>query len=473
MTSGPLEYLCRYRDLIDDWSAFSDAVARPLPQVLWTNTSRIAPADLAALLQAEGLEPEPLAWQPETFRFDATFKPGRHWWYRAGLAHAQEEVSQLPVPLLDARANHRVLDLCAAPGGKTAQIALVLGNRGTLVANDINPGRIKALQDNLDRLGIINTSTLCMDGASLPPAIGGFERILVDAPCSSEGQVRRDGSILQRWTQARLTQLRQRQRALLQKACQLLLPGGRLVYSTCTFAPEENELQIAELLNTANGALELEQAHVPRFITAPGLTQWQGRSLDPSLARCLRIWPHHNDTGGFFIAVVRKSASVADGLPPVAPAELTEDNEWRDRLLGDLGIPRDAFAGYRLHRQTRRGLHLLAADHQAPPLGRESSGMFVYATQRQPKITTVGAMFLGTLATERRISLSLSARDAYLRRETLPAGHFDAGDCIPGQVIVDHAGVPLGIALLQRSGGLESLYPKRWTRPVGCAEFDG
>jgi NOL1/NOP2/sun family putative RNA methylase len=473
--------VARYRPLFDavveDWEGFLGALARPLPTCVWSNPLRADPETLASLLAEEGVTAERIAWLDgagtralpgAAFRLPAGFKAGQRWWYCAGLAHAQEEVSQLPVTLLDLAPGQRVLDLCAAPGGKTAQIALALGNRGTVLANDFSPERIAALQGNLDRLGVVNVSTTWCDGGNYPAAAGAFDRILVDAPCSSEGTLRRNTSLATRLGAERSARMAPRQRALLRKAVQLCRPGGRIVYSTCTFAPEENELIVAEALEAAGGRLRLLPVQVPGLVTSPGVTRWQARTLDPSLTHCIRIWPHLNDTGGFFVAVLEKAADAA--APPAAePAVLTADGDehWVADLSAHYGLPEHLWAAYRIHRQTRRGLHLAAADHQPPAApAPQGSGLFFHRTNiRPPKLTTGGALLLGAHATRNRIDLSPAQRDAYLRRQEQTPAPEQTRDCRPGQVLVRYRGMTLGVAVLHRSGTLQSLFPSRWS---GC-----
>lgn len=490
--------LGRYRPLFDDaaahWDGFIDAVLRPLPACVWANPARIDGAGLAGLLaEDDGIAAQPLAWVAgfwsraaaalagedraapvsAALRLPPGFRAGQRWWYCAGLAHAQEEVSQLPVLLLDPAPGQRVLDLCAAPGGKTAQIAYALGNRGTLVANDCAADRIAALQGNLDRLGIVNTSTTLGDGGNYPAAAGGFERILVDAPCSSEGTLRRNASLAERGPGGlgpeRSARMAGRQRALLRKAAQLCRPGGRIVYSTCTFAPEENELVVAEVLDQQRGDLSLAEVAVPGLTTGPGLCRWQGRRLDPQLGRCLRVWPHDNDTGGFFVAVLEKSASAPSPSPGDAAdaSAAAEDAHWLPALGAHYGIAPEHWARYRWHRQTRRGLHLAAADHRPPATpAAQGSGLFLHRTNiRPPKLTTGGALLLGGAATRSRIDLTAAQRDAYLRRQGFTPAPAQTRDCRPGQVLVRWRGFTLGVALLHRSGELESLFPRRWS---GC-----
>ena len=487
----------RYRplfgDVVDDWDGFIDALLRPLPACIWSNPARIDGAELAALIADEGVDAEPIHWLLPTllygaanaavgtgedpaprlgraFRLPPSFKAGQRWWYCAGLAHAQEEVSQLPVTLLDLRPGQRVLDLCAAPGGKTAQIALALGNRGTLLANDFSPERLSALQGNLDRLGVINCSSTWCDGGNYPAAAGPFDRILVDAPCSSEGTLRRNRGLAFRIGTERNARMAARQRALLRKAVQLCRPGGRIVYSTCTFAPEENELIVAEVLEASAGRLALLPVTMQGLVTSPGVTRWQGRELDASLAHCLRVWPHRNDTGGFFVAVLEKAADagcVAESAN-AGMALAQHDGDWMSTLADYYGLPDQLLPQFRLHRQTRRGLHLAAADH-APPAAPapQASGLFLYRTNlRPPKLTTAGALLLGPHATQNRLDLTATQRDAYLRREELTPPRAQTGNCGPGQVLVRYRGFTLGVAVLHRSGILESLFPRKWS---GCA----
>jgi len=471
--AAALPHLERYRPIVDDWGAFTGALARPLPTCVWANPTRITPEGLAELLADEGIAARPLVWRAGAFRLAEGFKSGRWWWFCAGLAHAQEEVSQVPVALMDLQPGQRVLDLCAAPGGKAAQIAFALGNRGTLIANDFAVGRLKALQGNLDRLGLVNVTTTCRDAANWPTAAGQFDRILVDAPCSSEGTLRRNTSLGERLGVELSERLAARQRALLRKAVQRLCPGGRAVYSTCTFAPEENELVVAAILDEYRGRVRLVPAAVPGLVTAPGLTHWAGQALDPELAGCLRIWPHHNDSGGFFVAVLEKEANAPwEEEPATAELPAEPDPRWVADLSTHYGLPEALWASYRLHRQTRRGLHLVTADH-APPAAApgEGSGIFFHRTSfRPPKLTTAGAMLLGSQARRARVALDAGQRDAYLARRELIPSRAQAAGLPVGQVIVTYRGYPLGIAVHHRSGVLESLFPSRWS---GCAGESG
>ncbi|MBK1646656.1 RNA methyltransferase [Thiocapsa imhoffii] len=460
--------LSRYRPLVDDWEAFTHALARPQAPCIWANPARIAVAELAALLEEQGLTAQTIPGLPHALRLPPGTKAGQSWWYCAGLAHAQEEVSQLPAQLMDLTPGQRVLDLCAAPGGKTAQIAFALGNRGTLIANDIAHARIKALQGNLDRLGVLNVTTTCHDGANWPAASGQFDRILVDAPCSSEGTLRRNPSLLARLDGNNSARAEVRQRALLRKAVQRCRPGGRILYSTCTFAPEENECVVAAIL-AESPHVRLLPATIPGFVTRPGVTEWRGQRLPSALAHCIRLWPHHNDTGGFFIAVLHKDASAAaEPAPTPAVFDDADAAEWLSGLNAKYGLDAAAWSGLRAHRQTRRGLHLMAADHCPPAVPKGlASGLFMHRTNiRPPKPSTSGALVIGHQATRFKIALDTEQRDRYLRRETFAPTPLQCATTPPGQILVSYRGHLLGVAVLHRSGVIESLFPRRWS---GCA----
>jgi len=462
------ESFARYRDLIDDWAAFAAALARPLPTCVWENPLRARPDELRAALEREGRAPTPLAWSPGSFRIDDARGLGTRWWYLAGLAHAQEEVSQVPVTLLDVRPGQRVLDLCAAPGGKTAQIAVALGNRGTVVANDVSLARMRSLRDAVDRLGLVNVTVTMGDGGSLTPAVGGFDRVLVDAPCSGEGTVRKmtDPSGV-RFGEDVSRNYRGRQVALLRKAVQLCRPGGRIVYSTCTFAPEENEAVVDTVLRQEGGrGLALAAVAVPGLVTASGATRWHGETFDASLSRAVRLWPHANDTGGFFVAVLDKHGD--DPAPAGEPFAFApvDPGEWRPFVAERFGVPDDVFAGYRIHRRTLRGPHLVARDHEAPGIAAvESVGIrFMKTKARYPKLTTPGATVLGPHATRNVVDLTDDQVEPYLARETFAARAGQAEACAgTGYVLVRHRGHVLGLALHREgSAHLESAFPKRW-----------
>lgn len=462
MPSPTASKLERYRDLVDDWPAFLDALARPLPTAIWTNRLRIRAERLRELLVAEGLAPRPLAWNPSAFRIETAGTIGDRWWFRAGLAHAQEEVSQLPALLLDPRPGERILDLCAAPGGKTAQLAAALHNRGTVVANDVRIDRTRALSALIARLGLVNVSTTVHDGGSYPSAAGQFDRVLVDAPCSAEGTARKNPAVLERASDSR-ERYPPLQRRLLQRAVELCRPGGRIVYSTCTFAPEENELVVDAVLGRFGARLRLLPARVEGLAADPGLDRWQGRRLHPDLIHSLRIWPHRNDTGGFFVAVLEK---LGEGQPPEVAAVPDAGLDQLAALLARHGIAPSALAGWTVHRRSSRSLWLTSTDHRPPPAPYSATvGLPLVSTKTRPaKLSTAGALLLAPHAHAQVIDLHRHQLPAYFARDALSLPAAQSAACSgAGHVLVRYRGVGLGTGYWDpRRGALESLFPKHW-----------
>ncbi|MCR5552552.1 MAG: RsmF rRNA methyltransferase first C-terminal domain-containing protein [Oscillospiraceae bacterium] len=245
----------------------------------------------------------PVPWEPTGFYYDPEARPGLHPWHDAGLYYLQEPSAMAPAALLDPQPGERVLDLCAAPGGKTTQIAGRMRNRGLLVCNEIHPKRAAVLSGNVERLGIANALVLNEHPARLSerfPAF--FDRVLVDAPCSGEGMFRKHDATWADWSPETVAMCARRQAEILDSAAVMLRPGGRLVYSTCTFSPEENEGTVSAFLRR-HPDFSVEQTDAPWF--APGRPDWVPDG-QPELARTLRLWPHLLRGEGHFAAVLRR-----------------------------------------------------------------------------------------------------------------------------------------------------------------------
>ncbi|RLM63441.1 RsmB/NOP family class I SAM-dependent RNA methyltransferase [Halorubrum sp. Atlit-8R] len=310
--------LDRYEPLVDDVDAFRAACDRPLPSVVRTNGIAATPARVREAFDEAGVAYEPVDWHDGLFRLPDG-NPGGNWPYVHGWTHGQEEVSVLPGLALDPQPGERVWDACAAPGSKTTQIADAMDDEGTVVANDNNLGRLSALRHNAERLGITNTIVTNQDARNFstkPLAFDEFDRALVDAPCSCEGTCRKNPDVLDQWTLDHVHAVAGIQKGVLARAVQATRRGGVVVYSTCTFAPEENEAVLDHVL--ASEDCELVDFDLP-LDTDPGVTEWDGETYDESVTRAKRIYPHRNDTGGFFCAKLRvggtddESGDAADG----------------------------------------------------------------------------------------------------------------------------------------------------------------
>ncbi len=245
-----------------------------------------------------------IPWCKEGFYYGADERPGKHPAHAAGLYYIQEPSAMSVVGILDPQPGERVLDIAAAPGGKATQIAIMMKNQGLLIANEIHSARAKALSENVERLGITNTIVTNEEVHKLAgrfPAY--FDRILLDAPCSGEGMFRKDESARLEWSPDSVKLCSIRQSELIEHAAKLLKPGGRLVYSTCTFSPEENEQVIEQfLLNHPSWRLLPILMH-DGFNT--GRSEWS-ITHNPELKKTVRLWPHHLNGEGHYIAFLEK-----------------------------------------------------------------------------------------------------------------------------------------------------------------------
>lgn len=248
----------------------------------------------------------PVPWEPEGFYYDPETRPGLHVYHEAGVYYLQEASAMAPVALLDPKPGERVCDLCAAPGGKTTQIAGRMLGRGFLVCNEINPKRAKILSRNIERMGVANALVTNEHPETLASRFPGFfDRVLVDAPCSGEGMFRKEEAAVTDWSQETVQMCARRQREILDSAARLVRPGGRLVYSTCTFAPEEDEETVAAFL-------ESHPEFTPEPVEAPWFVSGENASY--------RMWPHKLLGEGHFAAVLRKTQGES-GEVPACPGE--------------------------------------------------------------------------------------------------------------------------------------------------------
>jgi len=244
---------------------------------------------------------DPVPWEKSGFYYDPQARPGLHVYHEAGVYYLQEASAMAPVALLDPQPGERVCDLCAAPGGKTTQIAGKMGGKGFLLCNEWSPKRAKILSRNIERLAVANALVTNEHPATLAsrfPAF--FDRVLVDAPCSGEGMFRKEEAAVTDWSQETVEMCARRQREILHSAAQLVRPGGRLVYSTCTFAPEENEETVAAFL-------EEHPEFTPEEVSAPWFTPVENGGH--------RLWPHRLLGEGHFAAVLRRTSGEETDVP--------------------------------------------------------------------------------------------------------------------------------------------------------------
>ena len=298
-----METLRRYAPIVDDLEAFLAAAAAPMPRVVWANAVRLGDDQTAEIMARRCPQAEALPYLADTWRVPPdSARPGKWPEFALGLVHTQEEVSLWPVVVLGPQPGEAVLDLCAAPGNKTARLAVAMEDAGSVLASDRKWSRLQGVQDIVARMGLTSVMASHADGTQFPGQAR-FDRVLVDAPCTGEGTTRKSRGQAPELRND-YHKLQTIQKGLLRRAVELTRPGGVIVYSTCTYAPEENE---AVLDGIYPEKAAIEPIDLPPQVTVDaGVTEWQGATYRPDVANAIRFWPHHNDTGGFFVARLRR-----------------------------------------------------------------------------------------------------------------------------------------------------------------------
>ena len=304
----PQAFLNRIKgQLGEEYPAFLESLERPRAVALRFNPLKGAAPQLP-------FTRENVPWEPMGYYYAPDSRPGLHPYHEAGVYYLQEASAMAPVALLDPQPGETVLDLCAAPGGKTTQIAGRMAGEGLLVCNEINPKRAKILGKNIERMGVSNALVLNEHPQNLAKKfVGFFDRVLVDAPCSGEGMFRKEEAAVTDWSEETVLMCASRQAEILDSAASMVRPGGLLVYSTCTFAPQENEETVESFL-TRHPEFSSEEVSAPWFAQA-------GKGM-------FRLWPHKLKGEGHFAAVLRKNGGEEE--EPAALKENKLPKAWED-----------------------------------------------------------------------------------------------------------------------------------------------
>ena len=344
---------------------------------------------------------ENVPWEPMGHYYDPAARPGLHPYHEAGVYYLQEASAMSAVALLDPQPGERICDLCAAPGGKTTQIAGRMAGEGFLLCNEINPKRAKILSRNIERMGVSNALVTNEHPARLAEKFAGyFDQVLIDAPCSGEGMFRKEEAAVTDWSQETVEMCARRQAEILHSGAALLKPGGRLVYSTCTFAPEENELTIENFLAT-HPEFVLEDVSAPWFTPA-------GKGM-------FRLWPHKLLGEGHFVAVLRKENGEDADLSPVKGDRLPKEwTEFAKALAIDLPEGAPVFFGQSLYLAPPEMPDIKGIKALRPglELGEVKKDRFEPAHAL--------ALWLKSAANTRNLSADSQEAARYMRGETLP-----------------------------------------------------
>ena len=296
----------------EDLNSFLEILKKPLIKSIRCNTLKISPEELKKRLESLGwIIEQPFEENPEIMIIKNELKPGelgRSLEHILGYYYVQEIASMLPVLALRPEPGELVLDLAAAPGSKTTQLAAFMKNTGAIIANDINLKRLKILASNMERCGVLNAIITKKDGIVLCKRLKEngflFDKILVDAPCSGEGTLRSSPVTYEMWNPKTIKILSRLQKALLASAIGILKPHGEIVYSTCTHAPEENE-EVVNFVIKEFQDVKIESINLPIKYRS-GITEWNGNNYNQEVKKSCRIYPQDNDTEGFFIAKFRR-----------------------------------------------------------------------------------------------------------------------------------------------------------------------
>jgi NOL1/NOP2/sun family putative RNA methylase len=295
----------RYRGLLGkDYDKFIEASLSFMRKSIRVNALKISVEDLKKRLENEWTLTQ-VKWCREGFYIEHKKQErrdiGNLLEHNLGYFYVQEAASMIPPIVLDAKPGDNVLDMCSAPGSKTTQLAAMMKNKGALVSNDSDYKRMAPLSFNLQRAGATNTITTLMEGRFFKNP---FDKILLDAPCSGTGTIRKSLKTLKMWNPNMVKRIAGTQRQLIETAFKCLKQGGVMAYSTCALEPEENEAIIDFLLDKYENA-KLEKINLD-INHGPVIKEFDGQNYNKEVDKCLRIWPHQNNTCGFFVAKIRK-----------------------------------------------------------------------------------------------------------------------------------------------------------------------
>lgn len=419
-----------------------------------------------------------IPWAEGGYYYEEALRPGKHTLHEAGLYYIQEPSAMAVGAAMAPKPGERILDLCAAPGGKSTHLAGYMAQEGLLICNEIHPARAKILSQNVERMGIANAVVTNME----PPAMTGFFReffdgIVVDAPCSGEGMFRKDENARTEWSPEHVKMCAARQDGILECAAKMLHAGGRIIYSTCTFSPEENEQTVARFLER-HPEFHAEQPDNAGFFS-PGKPEWADsddvRILE-EISKTVRIWPHLAGGEGHFLALLRK-----EGQAEVNPKEKAEEKRGKRARSGERkgkAVQTD-FSGYdefcreflvcREHMESGRRFQIFGDNlYLIPEETPDLSGLRVLrpglhaGTIKKGRLEPSHALALYLKKEDVRQSVEIGCGETaerYLKGETIPVS-----ETLRGWTLVTADGYSLGFGKADR-GILKNHYPKGLRRP--------
>lgn len=287
-------FLQRYQEILGD--EYKKLLNVKLKTCIRVNTLKIEEKAIVERLKNKKIILNKITFTDYGYFVESKFSIGSTPEYLQGYYYTQEAASQLPVQILAPKKEDLVLDMAAAPGGKTTQIAQYMENKGALIAVDNSHPRLLALKNNIERCGVSNSIIYKKDSKFVCDLNLKFDKIMLDAPCS--GNFINDIKWFDRRDLEDFAEIAKLQKQLLKAAVEVLKPKGTLVYSTCSMEPEQNE----EVIDWALRNLDIKVENIEISVGSPGLTEFQGKKYSEEVKKCIRMWPHKTGTQGFFIA---------------------------------------------------------------------------------------------------------------------------------------------------------------------------
>ncbi len=461
------EYLNRMKDLLGtEFPAYLGAFEKPRLYGLRVNTLKISTEEF------EKITPFPIKKIPyidNGYFYDGeTYQPAKHPYYFAGLYYLQDPSAMTPASRLPVKPGNRVLDLCAAPGGKSTELAAKLSGRGLLVANDISVKRAKALQKNIELFGVTNS----LITTEYPEKLAGyfqqyFDRILIDAPCSGEGMFRKDPDMIKSWDKDSPARYAAMQEDIVKHALPMLAPGGFLLYSTCTFSPLEDEETVMKILELDDDISLIDIDPYEGFAKGRPDVCCDGIK---ELEKCVRIFPHRMDGEGHFLALFHKANTIdASEITEKKHSKNKRNNDHKNKLSKEEKILWEEYQKNQNKKldpekmESHDGMLFYGGDlPDIKGLKFLRSGLFLGECKKK-RFEPSQALAMALKKEDYNNTLDLSAADdrviRYLKGETISVDETD--EVRDGIVLICVDGYPLGWGKKQKST-LKNKYHSGW-----------